>query len=581
MKNLLNNRYRLKEVLGEGGMAITYLALDELLQREVAVKVMREQFRADEEFVHRFLREAQAAAKLNHPNIASVYDICQDEDALYIVMEFVNGPSLKQVIRREAPLEEGRVAAIARQVANALAKAHEQGIIHRDIKPHNILMADGDVAKVTDFGIARAVETDSLTKTQAIVGTVQYISPEQARGEPAVFASDLYSLGVVIYEMVTGQLPFSGENPVSVALKHAEEEPPPPSELRPGISSAMESVIYKALQKDLRKRYTSAQAMAKDLERLEKGNLRVEDADRTVVLPRTLTTGGKRVGADRYERTIIRPPSVMDEREDESERTPPQPIEPPSSSAMVWVLGILLALAAAAVGLLVAQKSQPRVVVVPNLIGRSLSEAEEELSALNLRWNTTSEYNETVPLDHIISQMPRPGAQVKEGEVIALTRSLGPRLELTQVPDVTNMSIAAAKRVLMNQGLLLGAITYEFSDTVEKGNVIRQSPVAGTMIEKNVAVDLVVSKGKQPSPPPQPPSNIVEGEIVYTMPEEGPEQMNFKVVTIDENGNEKTVYDRVHAPGEQVSVKVRGQGKTTVRWYLQDNLVGEKVLSPE
>jgi len=583
MKKVLNERYQLKHVVGEGGMAVTYAALDQLLERDVAVKVMRKQFWADEEFIHRFRREAQAAAKLSHPNICGVFDICQDEDALYIVMELVDGPNLKQVIRQEGPLDEARAAGIGKQVAHALVKAHENRIIHRDIKPHNILIADGGIAKVTDFGIARAVESDSLTKTHAIVGTVQYISPEQARGEPAVYASDLYSLGVVLYEMVTGELPFSGENPVSVALKHAEEEPPAPSERRAGVSRAMEYVIYKALQKSARKRYSSALDMAQDLERIEKGKEVDEDADRTVVLSRPLATGGKKVGAESLDRTMIRPPSVQDVRYDERERTPPRPIERPGSAAMGWVLGILLALVAAGVGLMVAQKAQPELVLVPNLVGRPLSEAEQELSALNLRWSTQGEYHETVPLDHIISQMPRPGEQIEESAVISLTRSLGPQVDLTQVPDVTNMAVAAAKRTLMNQGLLLGGTTEEFNTTVAKGNVIRQSPSAGHMIEKNMPVDLSISKGEKPPPPPPPPpaSQDVEGAIEYTIPDSGPDEMTFRVVTVDQDGNEKTVYDRAHAPGESVSVKVRGKGKTTVRWYLQDNLVGEKELVPE
>ncbi|MBI3920938.1 MAG: Stk1 family PASTA domain-containing Ser/Thr kinase [Armatimonadetes bacterium] len=582
MNRVFNQRYELTEKIGEGGMAVTYLAHDQLLAREVAVKVMREQFLGDEEFVERFRREAQSVAKLNHPNIASVYDIGQDQNALYMVMELVKGPNLKQLLRKRGRLSGVQAARIARQVAEALAKAHREGIVHRDIKPHNILLADGETVKVTDFGIARAMAAESLTKTHSIVGTVQYLSPEQARGETSVPASDLYSLGVVLYEMVTGQLPFSGENPVSIALKHAEEEPASPSTHSPDISEDLETVIYRALQKNLKDRYGSAREFAKDLESIEKGLSLDDTAERTMVISRTKPVAGDPRAAESLDHTVIRPPSVR-ELDLPSNADPVRSYPPPAKSSRAGglVLALIVGAIAAGIGLLVAQNARPHTVAVPDLVHMSLNEAMDTLEEFKLsRGELKPEFNNDIPLDQIISQKPAPGERVEEGTAVDLVKSNGPKPpDLTEVPDVRDTTVAAAKRILSKAGLTLGNVLEVFHDTVQKGVVVRQSPSPGALIGKNVAIDLTVSKGIQPPPPP-PADNKAKGELNYTLPADGPEEMNLRVETTDDEGDH-VVYERSHKPGDDVKIEIEGVGETTVRWFVQDNLIDKMVLKPK
>lgn len=262
---LLGNRYRILELIGEGGMALVYKAECVLLQRTVAVKILRPQYSSDKEFVTRFRREAQAAASLSHPNVVNIYDVGQDGGVHYIVMELIEGDNLKSLIRKEAPLPVNRALHIALQICEALRHAHDHNIIHRDIKPHNILLtADGRV-KVTDFGIARAISAGGFTQTGVVMGSVQYFSPEQAKGQPVGPQSDLYALGCVLYEMLTGEVPFTGESPIAIALKHIQEKPVSVKKLRPGLPPGAVRVIEKALAKDPEERYPSAWSMIIDL----------------------------------------------------------------------------------------------------------------------------------------------------------------------------------------------------------------------------------------------------------------------------------------------------------------------------
>ncbi|MFS8544437.1 MAG: Stk1 family PASTA domain-containing Ser/Thr kinase, partial [Limnochordales bacterium] len=262
---LLANRYRIQAKIGDGGMAVVYRALDIVLHRPVAIKCLRPQFASDPEFRQRFIQEAQAAASLSHPNVVNIFDVGRAGDVHYIVLEYVQGRNLKEILREEGRLSPRRAAHIARAVARALEAAHRRQLIHRDIKPHNILITPEGRVKVTDFGIARAASTATLTQTGTVIGSVHYFSPEQARGEAVGPASDLYSLGVVLYEMLTGTVPFVGESPIAVAIKHVQEEPVPPRRHVPTIPVWLERVVLKALAKDPAQRYASAEEMAQDL----------------------------------------------------------------------------------------------------------------------------------------------------------------------------------------------------------------------------------------------------------------------------------------------------------------------------
>lgn len=271
MSKVLSDRYEIIEKIGVGGMAIVYKAKDLLLNRVVTIKVLREQFASDDDFVRRFRREAQSAASLSHPNIVSIYDVGKDGDTEYIVMEYVEGQNLKELIRNYAPLSSEQSINLARQIAEAIRHAHEHHIIHRDIKPHNILVTADGRAKVTDFGIARAVSAATMTHTGDIIGSVHYLSPEQAKGVQTNEQSDLYSLGIILYELLTGKVPYDGETPVAIALKHLQENPVPPSQLNPRISQGIENVILKAIAKAPERRYQTAVEFVEDLNHIQNG----------------------------------------------------------------------------------------------------------------------------------------------------------------------------------------------------------------------------------------------------------------------------------------------------------------------
>ncbi len=266
-KRIVGERYELQDRIGAGGMAEVYLALDHRLGRQVAVKVLYPAYAADPAFVERFRREARAAAALNHPHIAAVYDWGSDGDTYYMVMEYVPGGNLKEALREHGPCPEGDALRLGAQIASALEAAHRQGVIHRDVKPHNVLLDLQKEVKVVDFGIARAVGAAQLTQTMAVLGSAHYLSPEQAQRQQVDFRSDLYNLGVVLYELLTGQVPFTGDSPLAIAWQHVHQPPTPPGALRPGISPATEAVVLKALAKEPAARYLSATAFADDLRR--------------------------------------------------------------------------------------------------------------------------------------------------------------------------------------------------------------------------------------------------------------------------------------------------------------------------
>ncbi|HWJ03342.1 MAG TPA: Stk1 family PASTA domain-containing Ser/Thr kinase, partial [Verrucomicrobiae bacterium] len=277
---LLGGRYEILFQLGGGGMALIYKARDTLLNRPVTVKVLRPEYTGDEEFVARFRKEAQAVAKLSHPNIVSVYDVGQENETHYIVMEYIEGRNLKQVIKELGTIPVKHAIDITRQICEGLQDAHENGIVHRDIKPHNILVMDNGRIKVADFGIAQIMSSITITSSETIVGSVHYFSPEQAKGGSTSIKSDIYSVGVVLYEMVTGKVPYEGETPIAVALKHIQERPIPPGRLNPQLPPEVERIILKAMEKDIAMRYNSAGEMARELSRIsEHGDSRMQDDD--------------------------------------------------------------------------------------------------------------------------------------------------------------------------------------------------------------------------------------------------------------------------------------------------------------
>lgn len=469
---VINNRYKIIEKIGSGGMADVWKAEDTLLKRVVALKILHKQFVEDENFLERFRREAQAAAKLTHPNIVSIFDVGEDDGTQYIVMEYAPGTNLKQIIQKDAPLPPEKAVHIASQICNAMAFAHQHEIIHRDIKPHNVIITPEEAIKVTDFGIARAGSSSTMTRTGTIIGTAHYISPEQAQGGMIGSTTDIYSLGVVLYEMLTGELPFRGENPVAVALKHIHETPMPPRSVYSAVPESLEAIIIKAMAKNPADRYQSAMEMQADLKRFQEG------------LPI---------------KVVATPPPKISKEEEISRTMVGRRAAAPSKPQKKWLipaliaLGVLLLIGGFA---LTYSLLSPATVVVPDLKGKTLSQAQRAVEAKGLELEVAKEvYNEKIPPGRVISQDPAAGEKIKKGGTIQVTLSKG--LATLKVPSLVGKTQEEAENILKKAGLEVGKVERAYSDTVPEGSVISQSPKAGAKVEKGSSVDIVVSDGKE------------------------------------------------------------------------------------
>lgn len=475
---ILDNRYEILEQVGGGGMALVYRARDIYLNRTVAIKFLREQFTSDEEFVSRFRREAQAVASLSHNNIVSIYDVGHSGDTYYLVMEMVEGRNLKELIKEKGPLPLEQAVDIARQICDALEHAHEHRIIHRDIKPHNIIITKGGVVKVTDFGIARAVSTATVTHTGNIMGSVHYFSPEQARGEIADERSDIYSLGVVIYEMVTGVLPFDGESPISVALKKIQNDPVSPREINGQIGEALEKAILIAMNKDPKLRFKSVSDLRANLlsaqlyNRLDK-NIPAKVSEDTVILPKLQKKLAEKRGEKARENLMNAPLKVW-----------------------TWVIVGLIMIGFILGMYLSANVMAREEVTVPDVKEKTVDEATEELKKTGLLLEVSKKANHpTVKEGLIISQSPRGQEIVRKSTKILVTVSGGP--SLVNVPDVLHSSVSAAEISLDNYGLD-SVITRVYNSQVPEGEVIDQEPDANTEAAQGSIVKLIVSKGPEP-----------------------------------------------------------------------------------
>ncbi|WP_229711303.1 Stk1 family PASTA domain-containing Ser/Thr kinase [Pectinatus frisingensis] len=478
-KQILAERYELIERIGDGGMAAVYRAHDQLLDRYVAVKILHPQFANDEEFIVRFKKEAQGAAKLSHVNIVNIYDVGEWEGKHFIVMEYVEGETLKNKIQREGQLSIRDVLDISGQICEALEHAHSHNLIHCDIKPHNILLKPNGQVKVADFGIARAASSSTMTYSGNVVGSVHYISPEQAQGNAITPKSDIYSLGVVIYEMLTGQVPFKGENVVSIALKHLQEMPAPIHELRPDVPPVVEAIVLKAMEKDPAKRFSSTQ-MILDIHKAQKmlfsEDEAADDPYATKILPR---------GQINELAAAERVPTTAGHSENSFLK----------SKKFIAILIVILLLGFLTGAFLSFGKFWSNAqVVVPNVVGQSQEAAKNILTSKNLRVQVTENYDADVPEGFVISQTPAAGETVKEDRLVTIYVSKGG--EKISVPDVTGLTKEEAANQLSKAGLKVGDISEEFSDK-PAGTVLRQSPNAGDKLEKGKSVDLIVSKGQE------------------------------------------------------------------------------------
>ncbi len=465
-QRLLGSRYRIEDLLGQGGMAQVYRGTDTVLGRTVAIKVLGPQYARDDAFVQR------------HPGVVSVYDTGSDGGVHYIVMEYVAGRTLAEILHQEGRLQPERAAEVAAQVAGALSFAHAAHLVHRDIKPANIMLTPAGEVKVMDFGIARALSTDSLTQTATVLGTASYLSPEQAQGAPVDARSDLYSLGVVLYEMLVGQAPFAGDSPVAVAYKHVREDPVLPTHLVPEVGEDLEAVVMKAMAKNPANRYTTAEEMREDLERAMHGE---PVAATPILAPEQSTQVLTRQARD----TAVLPVPAVDDQGRRRRRV------------AAGILIGLLVLGALVAGLIILATSligSTPTVKVPDVLNKNVEAAKIVLQQARLKFKIT-EKPSSRPAGTVIDQSPDPNTEVKEGTTVQLTVSAGPRQ--VAIPDLTGKTVADAASALQAVHLQLGQrLPSEPSDTIKRGRIVRTEPPANTQVTAGTAVDYVLSSGK-------------------------------------------------------------------------------------
>ena len=621
----LDQRYTVVEYIGGGGMADVYRAHDKLLDRFVAVKILHPQFANDEQFVARFRREAQAAARLSHHNIVNMYDVGQDNNVHYIVMEYISGETLKERILRE-PLPIENAVRIAADIAEGLEHAHQNNLVHCDIKPHNILMTRAGRIKVTDFGIAKAVSSATMQHTSTIIGSVHYFSPEQAKGSAVGAKSDIYSLGVVLYEMLTGTVPFNGETPISIALKHLQEDPPPIRDLNPEVPPLLEAIVLKAMAKDVEHRFNDISEMIVDLKSVQ--NYLRDDNTRqlsrgdfpTQVLPKMTE--------------MIAKNSTIEKRADNAPNQSDK-----NKKSKTWILGLLaLLLLGFMIGAFFSFGKfwSNNEVTVANVVGKQVEIARNILSNQNLRVSESEVFSDKVPAGFVVSQYPEAGNVVKEQRMIVLVISKGG--EATVVPDLKGLSRRDAELKIKNAGLVVGRVDEQFSTEIPSEGIISQQPRSSAQVNKNTSIDLVISKGAGPRkfsvpdfsgtplstigvqleslklkqgkvteegsekyPPgtimgqtPAAGAEVSEGMSIdfivaktvantgkkvgvqVTVPE-GAIRQAVQIIVTDGNGR-RIVYENVHKPGDKIEKNVEGTGQVRVQVYSNGVLLQEQTL---
>ncbi len=496
------NRYRITEKIGTGGMAEVFKAQDETLGRTVAVKTMLPQYASDPTFAARFRQEAQAAANLSSPYIVNIYDWGKDNDTYFIVMEYVRGVDLKTAINQRGAINQRKVAEIGSQVCSALAVAHGYDIIHRDIKPHNIMVQPDGNAKVMDFGIARAGNSQ-LTQTSSVLGTAHYVSPEQAQGKKLGPQSDLYSLGIVLYEASTGKLPFDAPDAVAVALKQVNELPIPPSEINPGIDPVFEAIIMHALEKNPANRFSSANQMKTALNNYLAGRSVMFDASQTAatsILDAAPTTAvppmssqtsvmpGGMAGDYRSPYANNAPKYIR--ADDERKKKKKWPIV-----AIIVAIVAVLGIAGALYALTTCGSNK---VTVPSVVGMPKSQANTTLVAAGFEVTVKEENSETVATGNVISQDPKGKTNADKGSTVTITVSKGPaEAPKATVPNLSNMTAQQAEAAIVAAGFVAKAGTAEYSETIETDKVVKQDPAANSSVAKGSTVTYVLSKGKE------------------------------------------------------------------------------------
>lgn len=512
-ETILGNRYEIIRKIGDGGMAFVYEAKDRLLNRIVAVKVLRPEFVDDEEFLAKFKREAEAVANISHPNIVNVYDVGCDGKVNYIVMEYVDGQNLKEIIKNEGTLDEYTALDITKQIAKALSAAHKKGVIHRDIKPHNILISsEGRNVKVADFGIAKAATNSTMTNIGSIIGSVHYFSPEQAKGKPVKNNADLYSLGIVLYEMLLGKVPFKGDSPISIALQHINEDIEFSSEEKTQIPQSIRTLIKKLTEKSPEDRYQSSEEVIEDIEYIEQNIdldfIKQYDDFATRRIPpveivnnSTSSTKDKKTFKEKNDKNEESKLLFFKNKTKNNNVYNRKPNKKKSNGFKGAIVGVVAVVILAVVGVVTngfgLLNKNSDVIAMPNLINMSLEDANKTINKLDLKLTINERHDVDVERNHVISQSPSQGTELKKGDLVTIVISLGP--EELSVPNLMGYTLNDAKKILEKDGLKLGTISYDYSEVYKEGTVINQNPVVGVgSIKKGDSVNVVVSKGQKP-----------------------------------------------------------------------------------
>lgn len=637
---VLDNRYKIEEKIGIGGMADVYKGQDTLLGRAVAVKILHQNYTEDEDFVARFKREAQAAGKLSHPNIVSMYDVGYDQGYHYIIMEYVDGETLKEYITRHKRISVDSAVKFTIAIAEGLEHAHAMGIVHCDIKPHNIMITKAGRIKVTDFGIARAMNAGTtMMFTNSVMGSAHYISPEQAAGKPVTGSTDIYSLGVVLYEMLTGRVPFEGDTPISVALKHVRERVVPPTHYNPSIPPLLEVAVMKALAKNPDDRFHSITEMISDL-RMSQGFVNSKSSRlvphdfATQVLP---AVGDDYDDYDDYDYDD----DYKDEKKPKKKKSFLQKLQSLPQKYII-IGGICVFLIAFLWAFLSFGNFWSNVNVdVPNVVGKQVTVAQHILEDNHLRVSVSEVSNPNVPSGQVISQDPEAGTSVKEQRLVHLVVSKG--AGDINVPDLTGMTLDQARSKLKALGLVIGNITTGNDPSKSDGVILSQSPANG-QIAKGGAIDVVINKpqSKQVTLPdvtgltvkearaalsalglsvgnisgsdsssaivtgqsPAGGTNVDEGSSItlttdakapsssssssgssgskatgtvdITVPS-GKHNQEVQIIESDDSGS-RTVYDGTNHPGDRIVKDVSGTGTVHIKVYLNGALVQDQVL---
>ena len=620
-KNVLAGRYELLEKIGDGGMAIVYKAKDRLLKRYIAVKILKPEFVKDVKFIDNFKRESHAAASLSHPNIVSIYDVGQEGAINYIVMELVNGEPLSDLISERAPFDYKLAMNITKQIAHGLSAAHRNGIVHRDVKPHNILLTEDGIAKITDFGIAKAVSNTTIVDNskENIMGSVHYFSPEQAKGKNVDAKSDIYSLGIVLFEMLTGKVPFDGDNPVTVALMQINEKMISPSVLNNKIPPALESIVLKATDKNPSNRFSSAEDMIKALDNVGVVNNIMGD-----------TIFDNNISND-LENDYDKDYGIMsyNDREDREVKKPKKKSKNKSNNKKKkgLIIGIVAALVVAITSMFALGVFDKKDIEVPDFIGMTIEEAETEAKKVGLkveideyRYNEEYEQDQIIGQDPIegtmvaedevihvdvskgaetgeapnligksteeatrlieeygfrvgnivekegsekkgtvISQDPSPGSNVSQGGTINLVVSDGNAKDMGVVPNLLGMSEAAAKKALENEGFVLGSVTEGVSTTYSDGEVMWQEYNSGTKLEAGEKVSIRISRAKTSKIAIKVPFANAANEVFY-----------MSVAVTDENGTRITPKQECHKSDNSKVIYIEGTGQGEMKVYFDD-----------